>query len=254
MASDTTLRIAQLTDTHLFADASQTMLGCQTNQTFQRAIAKLQTLTPQPDLLLLTGDLSQDDSEESYEYLHDTIAPLNIPTYWLPGNHDQNLEALFEILSESPCSPSKAIQQGGWQILLLGTMLPQQVQGRLAQEALDWLEEQLKSEPSLPTLVALHHHPVPIGSAWMDGIALENAEEFLAVCDRHPQIKLVLNGHIHQAFESDRQDVTFLGSPSTSVQFQAQQAAMALDESRGPGFRILDLETDGRFSTEVVWA
>ncbi len=254
MAPGMTLRIAQLTDTHLFADPSQTMLGCATNQTFQRAIAKLQTLTPRPDLLLLTGDLSQDDSEASYEYLYANLAPLNIPTYWLPGNHDQNLEALFEILSEPPCSPSKAIQQGGWQILLLGTMLPQQVQGRLAQEALAWLDEQLQAEPSLPTLVALHHHPVAIGSAWMDGIGLENAEEFLAVCDRHLQIKLVLNGHIHQAFEGDRNGVTFLGSPSTCFQCKAQQQVMVMDESRGPGFRVLDLQADGRFSTEVVWA
>lgn len=249
-----TLRIAQLTDTHLFADSSQTLLGCATNQTFQRAIAKLQTLTPQPDLLLLTGDLSQDDSEASYEYLHASLAPLNIPTYWLPGNHDQNLEALFEILSEPPCSPSKAIQQGGWQILLLGTMLPQQVQGRLSEEALDWLDEQLQAQSDLPTLVALHHHPLPINSAWMDGIGLENREAFLAVCDRHPQVKLVLNGHIHQVFESDRHGVTFLGSPSTAVQFVQRQAQMAIDESRGPGFRVVDLQADGRFATEVVWA
>jgi 3',5'-cyclic-AMP phosphodiesterase len=247
------LRIAQLTDTHLFADPSQTMLGCATNQTFQRAIAKLHSLTPQPDLILLTGDLSQDDSAASYEHLQTHLAPLNIPTYWLPGNHDQNLEALFEILSEPPCSPSKIIHQGGWQILLLGTMLPQQVQGRLAQEALDWLEEQLQAQPSLPTLVALHHHPLPIGSAWMDRIGLENGEAFLAVCHRYPQVKLVLNGHIHQAFQGDRHGVTFLGSPSTCVQFKAQQDVMAVDESRGPGFRLLDLQTDGRFATEVVW-
>jgi 3',5'-cyclic-AMP phosphodiesterase len=247
------LRIAQLTDSHLFGDPSQTMLGCATNQTFQRAISQLQALTPQPDLMLLTGDLSQDDSEASYENLHRAIAPLNIPTHWLPGNHDQNLEALFEILSEPPCSPEKAIQLGGWNILLLGTMLPQQVQGRLADEALAWLDEQLQAARDLPTLVALHHHPLPIGSAWMDAIGLENAGAFLALCDRHPQVKLVLHGHVHQAFEVERNGVRFLGCPSTSVQFEVEREVMAIDGERGPGFRILDLQPDGRFVTEVVW-
>lgn len=248
------LRIAQLTDTHLFADETPTLSERQTNQTFQQALSRLKQLNPQPDLILLTGDLSQDDSPESYEYLYAAIAPLNIPTYWLPGNHDQNLEALVEILSEPPCSPHKVFQQGGWQIILLGTMQPQQIQGRLAQEALDWLEEQLQAEPALPTLVALHHHPVPIGSAWMDRINLENADEFLAVCDRYPQIQVVLNGHIHQVLDETRNGIRFLGSPSTCIQFVPQREEMIIDDTKGPGFRILDLKANGQLDTEVVWA
>ncbi len=248
------LRIVQLTDTHLFADETPTLSERQTNQTFRQALQKLQQVVPPPDLLLLTGDLSQDDSSESYEYLYGAIAPLNIPTYWLPGNHDQNLEALVEILSEPPCAPNKVFQQGGWQLILLGTMQPQQIQGYLAQEALDWFEAQLQAQPELPTLVALHHHPLVIDSAWMDRIRLENSDAFLAVCDRHPQIKVVLNGHIHQVFDEMRNGVRFLGSPSTCIQFVPKLETMVIDENRGPGFRIVDLEANGQLETEVIWA
>jgi len=248
------LRIAQLTDTHLFANETPTLSERQTNQTFQQALIKLKQIAPSPDLILLTGDLSQDDSPESYEYLYSAIAPLNIPTYWLPGNHDQNLEALYEILSEPPCSPTKTLQRDGWQILVLNTMQPRQTGGYLAQEALDWLEEQLQAAPELPTLVALHHHPLPIDSAWMDAIGLENREAFLALCDRYPQIKLILHGHIHQPSDETRNGVRVLGSPSTCIQFLPRRAEMLIAEEQGPGFRILDLKSNGTFETEVIWA
>ncbi len=244
------LTIAQLTDTHLFADLNQQMLGCVTAHSFAAVLEALKAQLPL-DGLLLTGDLSQDDSLESYRLLWEAIAPLQIPTYWLPGNHDQNRAACNAVLGQPPFSHSPSIRIGGWQMLLLDTQLPQQVQGRLSENSLDWLETQLDCSAQTPTLIALHHPPLPIHSPWMDAMGLENAADFLALVDRHPQVKVVLNGHIHQAFEQERNGVLYLGTPSTSMQFRPQTERLEIDEAR-PGFRLLRLFPQGQVETQVI--
>jgi Icc protein len=79
---------------------------------------------------------------------------------------------------------------------------------------------------------------------------LQNSEDLFAVLDRHPQVKLVIFGHIHQNFQQQRQDVEYLGTPSTCVQFEPQSSNFSLDNMQ-PGFRLLDLYPDGTWKTQV---
>jgi 3',5'-cyclic-AMP phosphodiesterase len=250
MTHSVPLLVAQLTDTHLFADEHQTMKDFATVQSFQAVLDQLAQF--RPDLLLLTGDLSQDETIASYQQLRDRLAPLQIPAYWLAGNHDQSLEDMTSVLCTALISPEKSFDRGGWQFILLNSMLPQQVQGRLSTEALASLDQQLQQQPNRPTLVALHHPPLAIDSAWMDAIGLENRDEFFAVLDRYPQVKLVVFGHIHQEFDRWRNGVRYLGAPSTCVQFSPSSEEFAIDPDRQPGFRLLRLAGDGSYETQVV--
>ena len=252
MAQATSILVAQITDTHLFADESQTMKGFPTVRSLQAVLNQLAELQPDLDLLLLTGDLSQDETIASYEQLRDRLTPLNLPSYWIPGNHDQQLDRMAIGLCNDLISPEKTFQRGGWQFLLLDSTLPQQVQGRLSDQALSHLDQQLQQFPAHPTLIALHHPPLAINSAWMDAIGLENREAFFAVIDRHPQVKLVIFGHIHQEFDRWRQGVRYLGAPSTCVQFAPDSDEFAIDPDRQPGFRLLRLFADETYDTEVV--
>jgi 3',5'-cyclic-AMP phosphodiesterase len=246
------LRIVQLTDTHLFADRRQTLAGCATNDSFAAVIDYLAEQPEQPDLLLLTGDLAQDDSAAAYRYLRETIAPLQVPAYWLLGNHDQNEMAIEAELGKSPCDPSKDIEVAGWRLILVGTMVVNEPQGRIKGLALADLDRRLAQDlvQDLPTLIALHHHPLPIGSALMDSIALENAVDFLAIVDRYPQVRVVIFGHIHQEFDRWRSGVRYLGAPSTCVQLRPGAVGVEWDEL-GPGFRVIELGAGGQVTTWV---
>lgn len=231
------------------------MFDCPTNQTFAQVVAHLAQQQPRPDLLLLTGDISQDETSASYEYARLSLAPLQIPTYWLPGNHDQNPETLQQ-LNGATVRPDKTFVQGGWRFVLLDTTLSQQPHGQISTDQLQWLEQQLNqqsdqpAQPDLPTLVALHHHPLPCGLTYMDSMALTNAADLFAVLDRFAQVKLVIYGHIHQEFQAQRQGVTYYGTPATCIQLKPQQAQIELDD-RPPGYRLLRLYADGRFETTV---
>ena len=253
MNKSPSLLVAQITDTHLFAEVEPKVFGVQTYNSFQVVVERLKGLQVQPDILLLTGDLSQDESSQSYDRLFNFIAPLNIPAYWLPGNHD-NLQVMEQVLQQLPINATKSFHAGGWNFLLLSSLISGCVHGEISQQSLDWLESQLQQNPNFPTLVVLHHPPCLINSDWMDNINLRNYEEFLAVVDRYPQIKLVVFGHIHQEFATVRHGVDYLGSPSTCVQFQPQSKEFTIDTQAQPGFRLINLFIDGTYNTEIVRA
>jgi 3',5'-cyclic-AMP phosphodiesterase len=179
------------------------------------------------------------------------LRPLEIPLHWLPGNHD-DLTAMRAALTAPLCSDSQSFAVGRWQFLLLNSQVRGKVYGELSSEALDWLEQELQSV-AYPTLIALHHPPFAIESSWLDKSGLRNAEALFAILDRHPQVKLVVCGHIHQEFSCQRHGITYLSCPSTGVQFQPKSSAFALDQ-RFPGFRKFTLYPDGTFATEVIRA
>lgn len=249
MTSFAPLVVAQITDIHLFADTDRQLLGLPTIESFQAVLRQLKELQHQPDLLLLTGDLSQDGKPESYTRLKNLLEPLGIPTYWLPGNHDAML-AMEKVLRGPIISPQKSFQAGNWQFLLLSSQVPGCVHGCLATESLEWLDQQLSLARNRPALVALHHPPFIVGSNWLDGSRLQNPEDLFAVLDRHPQVKMVLFGHIHQEFSYWRRGVQFFGTPSTCIQFELHRTDFALDEAP-PGFRLLHLYPDGTWWTTV---
>ena len=72
--------------------------------------------------------------------------------------------------------------------------------------------------------------------------------------DRHPQIKVVLNGHAHQEFdqiyETPHNSVRCLVTPSTCVQFQPKNHKFQID-SQSAGFRHLRLYPNGTMDTKI---
>ena len=91
-----------------------------------------------------------------------------------------------------------------WQFVMLDSSVPGKVFGALAESELAFLSETLEQHPDIPAVIALHHHPVDIGSDWMEKIGLTNRDAFWQVLDRFPQVRIVLWGHIHQEHERER--------------------------------------------------
>lgn len=249
MRPSSSLLVAQITDIHLFAKTDTQLLGLTTFESFQKVLSHVTSMARQPDILLLTGDLSQDGSVASYERLQTMLKPLGIPTYWAPGNHDLP-DVMAQVLTEDPVSAHKSFRAGGWHIVLLDTCVPGCVHGQLTPESLQWLDQELSQSKGTPALIAFHHPPFLVGSDWMNDIGLLNAADLFAVCDRHPHLKLVLFGHIHQELNRQRQGVQYLGTPSTCIQFKPNSHNFALDEQQ-PGLRLVELYPDGTWNSQV---
>jgi Icc protein len=244
--------VLQISDTHLHAAADSRMRGVPTFATFEHVLALAQRDARWPvDAILATGDIVQDESRAGYERFRDSLAPLGVPVLSLPGNHDDPT-LMSELLNRDPFQFCGERRLGSWSLVLLSTFLAGEDAGGLGAARLHGLRRALAAHAGQHVLVAMHHHPLPMGSAWLDGVALRDAPQFLEIVDAHPSIRAVVCGHVHQESDRNRNRVRFLSTPSTCAQFLPRSDFFALDV-RPPGMRWLTLHPDGTLSTEVTW-
>lgn len=246
---DRPVRIIQITDPHLHAHPEGTLLGLNTEYSLSIVLEHIRQASLQADFILATGDITQDGSVAACtRFLTLLQQYLPIPCYWLPGNHDNPLH-MAQALNQAHWG-QQVIDAGCWQIILLSTHVTGRVYGELSLFELELLYRQLHDHPHKPTLIAFHHHPVAMGSEWLDAHAIRNADAFFRVIDPFPQVRAVLWGHVHQEFSLQRQGVWLWATMSTCVQFHPQQQDFGID-TQGPGYRVLDLHADGRIDTWV---
>ena len=237
--------IAQITECHLPADPQQKYRGVNPHKNLKTLLQKVRLL--KPDLLLASGDLSEDGSLVSYEALQQHFNPLGVPVLALPGNHD-DAGLLAETFPGSPTDKISVSEHGPWQIIRLNSSLPGRPEGRLGEEVLAELETLLEKHKHRPRLIALHHQPVAIGSPWIDKYPLIEPQAFLQIIDRHPDVKAVVWGHVHQVFETNRNGTAMLGSPSSAIN-GLPGAQKFTEDPAGPAFRWLELKGDGALVT-----
>jgi len=244
-------RIVQLTDPHLFAAAGERLKGVDTDRSLRAVVDAVAALDPLAELVLVTGDIAQDESAGAYERLAGILVSLGLPALCLPGNHDDP-ELMRRHLPGALTGPGGARTLGRWTLLLLSTHVPGEVEGELGPAALDLLEGGLQAadREGRPALVAFHHPPFPLSSRWIDAMGLRRPGEVLAVLDRHQAPRLGIYGHVHQESELRRNGVLHATTPSTCVQFAPGRDTFALDPLP-PGFRVVDLASDGGFATRV---
>jgi Icc protein len=242
--------VVQITDTHISAEPGPQFDGVDTTATLSAVLDAIRARRRQPDLVLLTGDLVDEPSVAAYGRLREQLARLPFPVACLPGNHDDPAMLRAEMRGQNVSTPGIA-DIDGWRIVLLDDWIPGSSGGRLCTGELERLEAALRDGRGSAVLVAVHHPPVSVASSWMDAMGMENPEELFAVLDRFANVRALVCGHIHQIFESRRDEVVLLGTPSTCVQFQPGATDYLIDR-RAPGYRELLLRPDGDFASRVV--
>lgn len=244
------LRLIQFTDPHLYGSETESLRGVQTLAALSRTLSQAKERDWPVDAVLVTGDIVQDDPG-GYTHFRRLFSTVGVPVLCIPGNHDEPA-ALARELNREPFVVGGQMDFGPWRIVLLDTSMAASARGRLSGKSLAQLDEALRTAAGRHALVCLHHHPVSMGSHWLDELGLENSGEFWRVLDQHKNVRAVLWGHVHQTFDALRGNVRLLATPSTCAQFRPGTSEFALD-SLPPAYRTLELRADGTLTTEVVW-
>jgi 3',5'-cyclic-AMP phosphodiesterase len=195
--------IAQLSDMHLCASG---MLATK-NAYAERSIDAVMRLHPRPDVVILTGDLTEFGTAEEYGLLQRLIGRLSMPVFAVPGNHDVR-EAMRESFRPFGFLPEAGplnfvVETRPVRLIGLDSLLAGRIEGAAAAATLDFLGRALSSAPGTPTLVFLHHPPLVSGVDAKDGIRLFTGAECLAeILSRHPQVERIVAGHHHRAIQA----------------------------------------------------
>lgn len=243
--------IVQITDTHLFASRTAYLLGMNCDESLTDVLELVSEQQSDVDLVLCTGDLVQDASVEGYKRLNMAISRFGSTQLWVPGNHDILENISVALGSDNEClNKSKII--GNWNIIMLNSCVEGMIHGHLSETELGFLDKELAQSQNqgLNVLIGVHHNAVPIQSSWLQKHSLRNSEEFFSVIDQYSHVKAVLCGHIHQDLKEERKGVLMLGTPSTCIQFHPTSEDFKLDDLN-PGYRWLELESDGSIKTSV---
>lgn len=244
------IRLVQFSDMHLFGDAAGRLRGIASLPALQAAISDAHRRGVDPDAVLLTGDLVQDDPE-GYRWIRHVFGASRVPVLCLAGNHDLP-DHMRATLNGAPFTVGGATEFGRWLIVMLDSWAPNDAGGRLGAEQLSQLRNVLQTHREHHVLICLHHHPIAMRSGWLDQVGLRDADEFMAIIREHSNVRGVLWGHVHQSLDSFIHGVRFMASPATCAQFLPRSENFAID-SRPPGYRVLELMPDGTIATEVCW-
>jgi 3',5'-cyclic AMP phosphodiesterase CpdA len=202
------------------------------------AVAQLNGLDPQPDLVLATGDLVNDGRRQQYRHLAELVAPLRAPLRLLPGNHDDR-DAMRDAFPDHDYLPGGPtldyVVDGPVRVVALDSLVPGSPGGRLTARQLTWLDATLSEQPDTPAIVALHHPPFATGISFMDGMALDAgpAARLAAVIGRHRQVERVVCGHLHRAISR-----RFGGTIAATVPGLAHAVALGLGVNQTPGWTL----------------
>jgi 3',5'-cyclic AMP phosphodiesterase CpdA len=196
--------IAQLSDLHVRPVGLLSNHVSDTNSLTERALRAVAALHPAPDVVLITGDLTECGLPAEYDNFTSILnRALPRPVYVIPGNHDHRdnfrtaLAHLPGVVSD-PDYVQYAIEDLPARIVMLDTLVLGRNHGFLSDGQLDWLDRTLAAQPAKPTLIGMHHPPFPVGSKGLDAIALANPGPFQAVIARHPQVRRIVCGHHHR--------------------------------------------------------
>jgi 3',5'-cyclic-AMP phosphodiesterase len=237
--------LAQVTDMHIKAGGKLSYRAVDTEGSLARCIEHLLKIPQRPDAVLFTGDLTDFGCADEYDNLRSLLAPLSMPFFLMPGNHDnpEVMRAAFPghaYLRQRPDRVDYVIDDFPVRLVALDSTIPQESGGALHPAQLEWLDQTLAAAPTRPTIVALHPPPFWTGIGHMDRIGLANPHALEAVIAAHPQVERVVSGHLHRAIVT-----RFGGTIASTCPSPAHQVALDLaDDAQSrfvmepPGFQL----------------
>jgi 3',5'-cyclic-AMP phosphodiesterase len=243
--------LAQLSDPHIGA----TWAGSESVARFAAAVDSVRAVRPQPDAVLISGDLADHATDEEYAHVHKLLAPLEAPLYVLPGNHDDRaaLRRNFGVPGEADEPVRYSVDLGPLRLVVLDTTRPGKDPGRLDAKQLDWLDAELAAAPKQLTLLAMHHPPLVTGIPPWDELGLPRADRRALgdVIERHRQVRRLVGGHFHRTLTGELAGRSVLTAPSTYVQARLDFSLRRIELAAEPAGFAVHAVVDGELISHV---
>lgn len=250
--------IAQISDSHIEEPGKLAHGSYDAHAAFVKALDKVAAVTPRPDFLLHTGDVTHHGNADIHRDVRARMDAVGIPYAVMAGNHDEN-ETLRAAFAGKPWMPASGflhyvIELPPVRIICLDTTIPGKVEGTLCPERMAWLAARLAEAPNAPTMIAMHHPAFRIGRATSDARPFGNPKEFAELVAKYPNVSLVTAGHVHCTLQARIGNAVALAVPSTVYQFAMDRRPDAplsiINEP--PGYYLHDWTEGAGFTSQCV--
>jgi 3',5'-cyclic-AMP phosphodiesterase len=243
--------LAQLSDPHVGAEWG---FG-DTVAKLRAAVESVRELVPDPDAVLISGDVADHAADAEYEQVRELATRLEAPLYVVAGNHDDRraLRRCFDVPGAGDEPVQYAADLGPLRLVVLDSTRPGEDRGELDADRLAWLETTLAAAPDVSTLLALHHPPLLTGIPAFDEIGLPPADRRALgeVVAAHPQVRRIVAGHVHRTVYAELGGRSVLAAPSTYVQARLDFGAEEIRFSDDPAGFLVHALLGGAFVSHV---
>ncbi len=221
-------RVIQISDPHVVAPPNKVSGRIDSARMLKEAVDRIKADMPKigpVDAILVTGDISDDGSGESYALFRALLEPLGLPFYVIPGNHDLR-EPMRSAFSDQTCLPP--VGRLNWSVALntmhligLDTLQEGQGGGILDTDTLVFLRQALADAGQGPVFLAMHHPPFASGIKFMDSIGLDGTDSLVEILNATEADVRILCGHVHHVMIAGVGSAVAISGPSTCSTFDA---------------------------------
>lgn len=244
------IKIIQISDTHLFKK-EQLLFGVNTNLALNKVMNYIQNDSRDAYAIFLTGDLSQDETIESYEIIADLLEPLGKPIFWIPGNHDSvtKMHSVFD--KKTNFFRQNILLTPFWDFIFLDTQFNGKDSGYLSDKELYLIHSELNKNRTKPIALIMHHHPIKVKTPLIDNYILENKNIFFQTI-YSSKTNLIICGHVHNDYSLKHNEIHIETCPATCFQFK--KGTIHLEIEKKIGYKVYFFSKDNYVAESKYWA
>ena len=217
--------IAQITDFHIVEKNNKYYGFAHTSENLALCVENINQLIPKPDLVLVTGDITNTGLEEECKQASLLLSKLKTPYYIIPGNHDNptvmkkvfNKHCPIIATQQSSTFINYVIDDYDLRLIAVDSTYQDHAGGELCETRLTWLDEQLAKDTLKPTIIFMHHPPVNIGVNETDLDGFIGAEKLGKIIEKYNNIERIISGHVHLQTHTRWHGTIITTAPSVSM-------------------------------------
>lgn len=225
------MRLAILSDLHI-VEAGLPIWNTETTTHFDTAIDLIKK-TPNIDAIIVPGDIADKGSQWAYSYVRNSFDRLCIPSFFVPGNHD-NIKVFNSTIASQWCHACKSVELQDWKFIFLSSVMidpndceSNMSRGFLSDDEISRLKEELNTERKI--CIILHHPPID-QDGWLNRKLLENRTEFNSIIREFANVNLIIYGHTHYHTIQKINSVTYIGAPAVGFAFNKDLPKFQIDK------------------------
>jgi 3',5'-cyclic AMP phosphodiesterase CpdA len=194
--------IAQISDTHIDVDGPN---GAARHRNLERCVAAINALQPLPDVVIHTGDLTQNGKPAEYDAAKAILSALHCPFHVAAGNRDDRaaIRAAFPpdrlLLPDTPFV-QYSVDAYAVRLIAADSLSDASNQGEFCQLRADNLRAALAEDTTTPTVIFMHHPPFKVYDSDypQQFVSWESVDRLERALEGQAHVLALFCGHTHR--------------------------------------------------------